>query len=511
MICQRSTEGDLWKLTGRLDGVERLLGQAQTVEHRSRYRITASVNRGRFALTVDGKKLIETFDRSLAAGAVGLWAQPGQENGPKKSQETQSQQFLARFNGLSVDFHRELKPLLRRQKAFEHESYMSPWADLDSDWMRSGTRSGHSLYWHRGSFPGEAALELKVSRFNGPNSDATLVLNGDGRTAASGYSLQVIRQGQVSGGNEWVVRLYRLQELVASGSVGSAQPSSLRLERTGDLLVGFVDGQALLAWRDEKPLKGDRLGWQVRGVMANRNDVLVSSPNVYQYNFARAPVDWRGFSGIWEVSSRWECDPRWSFFSGRSVEDEVAVLWSKRLFKGDVTVEFYVAPKMENERGASYEYSRDFNCTISADGRDLTSGYSFLLGGFDNTRTCIYRKGEMVGVPSRVVLRREMDFHRRWLHVRVEKKDGTLRFWVQRRLVAQYNDPEPLDGDHIAFWTKGCGLMLAKVVVFCENGTELELPDINLPRTCRSIYDPAVSAMPLGNGAPAINMGADNN
>ena len=235
----------------------------------------------------------------------------------------------------------------------------------------------------------------------------------------------------------------------------------------------------------------------------NLDDVLVSSPNVYQYSFTRAPTEWRSFEGIWEISNRWTCDPRWSFFSGRSVKDEVVALWSKRLFKGDVTVEFYIGPKMDPRRGSKYEYVRDFNCTIAADGYDLSSGYSFIIGGFKNTKSGIYRKTKMVGNPSSVVINRK-NLHRRWLHVRVQKRGGKLELWLDGKRLAKYDDPNPLSGSRIAFWTKDCGFMLAKITVSCEDGTEFEDPDFYLPRRCRSIYGPIVNALRNGSDGTSL-------
>ena len=75
-------------------------------------------------------------------------------------------------------------------------------------------------------------------------------------------------------------------------------------------------------------------------------------------------MDWRVGAGTWEVSNKWQCDPRWTFFSGRG--DELAVLWNKRPLYGDFTIEYYVGNKMDKLRGGKYEYARDMDITICA-------------------------------------------------------------------------------------------------------------------------------------------------
>ena len=517
-ICERKASGDTWRLVSRKQDQEKTLGEVPTDRHEEVYRVQASANRGRLTVVVDGKTLIEAFDLELASGALGFWAEPvatGNETG-----KTASPQALGEFTGLTVDFLREEKPLQSKSIIMEHERSMADWSSMMSDWENRKRDPGNRwLKWNRGCFPGSSSLEVKMSKFDRPDSTATIVLNGDGTSAASGYRLEVgPKKTEGARPGERVMCLYRLEgnDPVARADVGTVPPTSVKLERTGGLLVGYLDGRGSLIWRDEAPLRGDRLGWDVTGgvVKMEADDVLVSSPNVYQYNFTQAPTEWRTAGGLWEVSNRWECDPRWSFFSGRSETSEVAALWSKRLFKGDVTVDYYIAPKMNSKRGNAYQYVRDFNCTIGADGKDLASGYSFLVGGFDNSRLGIYRGTKLLdeakGRSRGEVIPRSSEIHHLWFHIRVQKKGDTLRLWYENQLwhetsVVECKDPEPLSGNRIAFWTKDCGVMVGKVVISCEDAQKLEDPDINPPVVTRSIYDGTAGAMLPGTRVSASN------
>ena len=202
-------------------------------------------------------------------------------------------------------------------------------------------------------------------------------------------------------------------------------------------------------------------------------------------NFKSAPTLWRHGGGIWEVSNKWECDPRWSFFSGRS--DKLAALWSKFPIEGDFSIEYYVGNKMQRERGAKYEYAQDMNLTVCADGEDLTSGYSFLFGGFGNTKSCIFRKSEEWAVNDRMVIDRPQ-LHRKWYHIKVSRRGNELSMEVDGRPVFSKTDDKPLGDGRFAIWTWNNGIMIGRVRVAAERIGPCDPPDRIRPATTQSIY-----------------------
>ena len=74
------------------------------------------------------------------------------------------------------------------------------------------------------------------------------------------------------------------------------------------------------------------------GAMPDLKNVEINTGNVYDYTFASAPTDWWVQSGVWEMTNRWSCSPQWSWFGGRS--EEIASVWNKRKFSGDLSVQF---------------------------------------------------------------------------------------------------------------------------------------------------------------------------
>jgi len=252
------------------------------------------------------------------------------------------------------------------------------------------------------------------------------------------------------------------------------------------------------------------VAWFSRGVKVEDDGFRVYSPAATNYPFSKAPSDWRVASGIWMVTNRWQCDPRWSFFSGYTLshqerlmttaEQELpadrklqAVLWNKRQYGDNVVVEFFAGIKMNRRRGGRYGYARDINCTLSADGKDLSSGYSFLFGGFDNDHSAILRNGkEVARTASSEVHRipRKSNIHHRWFYVRAERKGNKLHFMVDGGKVVdlEYTDPDPLPGKHLAIWTWDCGIMISRVRISGAPSRRFEPIDFVPGKRCASPY-----------------------
>jgi hypothetical protein len=141
---------------------------------------------------------------------------------------------------------------------------------------------------------------------------------------------------------------------------------------------------------------------------------------------------------------------------------------------------------MENKRGGSrYNYVRDFNVTIAADGRDLSSGYSFLFGGWGNKKTAITRQGKIVAQKGRDIP--TGGIHRRWFYVKVTKRGNTLTYSIDGEPVLTYTDPQPLDGTRLAIWTYDCGIMVSRVRINASRIGAMEPPGTP-PGPCRTIY-----------------------
>jgi len=325
------------------------------------------------------------------------------------------------------------------------------------------------------SFPAGAATTGAVA----------LCLAASEEKEATGYQL-VATPGKV-----WKLTLKRQGKTVAERTADIARPRDLDFRRLGSHLLAYLDGHVALAWRDPKPLAGDRLAWQADNAALANEHVSVFSDHVLTDSFMAAPVNWRIGAGVWAVTNRWQCDPRWSFFAGWR-DDGPTVLWHKREFHGDITLEFAAGIKMDYTKTVGYQFASDLNATICADGRDVASGYSFVFGGWGNKKTAIVRQGQVVAEASKPLI--DGYIHRRWWYFKIEKRGPKLRYWVDNVLVHEYTDPKPLTGNRIAIWTYKHGIVLSRFRISCPGPMPAEPYNFNPPADCRSFYDLPVQA-----------------
>ncbi|MCX7599062.1 MAG: tetratricopeptide repeat protein, partial [Armatimonadetes bacterium] len=124
-------------------------------------------------------------------------------------------------------------------------------------------------------------------------------------------------------------------------------------------------------------------------------DVSVTTRNYLDYTFSVAPTDWYVGGGEWGTINRWTCQPQWSWFGGFA-ELAPTVVWNKRVFVGDITVDAYGCFGMLANYPRSYKNPADLNITLCGDGADLGSGYAFIVGGWQNSRTAIVKQGRIL-------------------------------------------------------------------------------------------------------------------
>jgi hypothetical protein len=215
------------------------------------------------------------------------------------------------------------------------------------------------------------------------------------------------------------------------------------------------------------------------GLLPNFETVQIDSSHVYDYTFASAPTDWWMQSGVWEMTNRWSCSPGWSWFGGRS--DETAAIWNKRKFSGDVSVQFYFAFKMGLSGAVTWpEYCSDAAVTIAGDGKNLSSGYTLIIGADANSRSVLRKGSRIVAESSKpeallpnVIDGRPADnrneIHRRWWYVRIDKIGSRVLCYLDNKLLFSYDDPKPLEAGKVALWTYNNGIMLSRVQIYYQS------------------------------------------
>ena len=378
---------------------------------------------------------------------------------------------------------------------FRTDRYMQQWASELGSWTpdHAASRRRDPLYWHIGLFPDdfivawEADVPVPAAR-----GAAELLVVPEDRELEHGYKLRLAPDGE-----DLAVMVVRAGQTVAEWEVPPDRRSpirSLAIRRSGPALCVSVNGMEAGMYTDPEPLRTRRLGlrcpWSLPTTLKYYAAEVVQEktvrlpavqsfkatcPQLLDYLFDRAPVDWNADTGTWEVTARWICFPQFSWLGGRSHEN--AVLWHKRELRGDVILDVHAAVMMDYGPMSGYTRYGDLNITICGDGGDVSSGYTGMFGGCGNSVTRLYRGDEVVAEDEKILYpARSQGAHQNWYHLRLEKQGAQVLFFVDNRLAGELRDPEPLTGKHVAVWTWNRGLMLARARIWAGEAGGIPLP-----------------------------------
>lgn len=366
---------------------------------------------------------------------------------------------------LNVTRKEALTPIANRVETFTHEESMQNWNSPVLEWSPDYTnRLGG--YWHTSDFWNDVSVTMDVDTMLQlkDNVPVGVMLKWpDGGTEEKGpiVSLMVLPEEGVLEVTLPGAETHRHTLVKAARTI--------ELEKRCDRLLLRMNGDLL--WNEPLPAGHGplcRVGRIGRGASDTWAEaVSICAAGVKTYSFKDAPTDWLPAAGDWQVTNRWQCDPRWSFYSGVQ-RHGVACNWNKLEHGQNVSIEFFAGPKMDQERGRKYEYAADINAVICADGRDISSGYSFLFGGWNDRGSQIVRGTGILKENRQVVIPRAGSTHRRWFHLKLRKFGNRLSFWVDGAQVASVEDQSPLTGNRFALWTWDNGMMVAQLRLATE-------------------------------------------
>ncbi len=349
----------------------------------------------------------------------------------------------------------------RRPPAVQ-EPDMQNWANPARAWEMDYV-TGTAV--HSFALPGDQHVKLLTPRYE----SLEVILHAPDRRLDSGDVLSISR-GEAAIRSPWHLPVSARLETKAR---------EVEFLRDGDRLIARIDGVKLDAGPPKAPVpkpaglspeggRGPQAG--IRGLknLWDPATVSIRSSKVLDYSFDRAPADFLILSGRWGILNKWICDPRWSWFGGRS--EALASAWTKQVFRGDISVDVYAAAMMFTQ-DPPYERPGDYNLAICGDGADLSSGYALVFGGGGNRWTRLYRKGvpvaEATGEPfqppsDRIRHPEKPELHQRWFHLRLEKIGSEIAFYADGREGIRWRDPDPLPGGRVGLWTVENGFLAAR-------------------------------------------------
>ena len=394
---------------------------------------------------------------------------------------------MVKMSSARVEAQGELPPLENWVETFAHEESMKEWGRPEAEWKADYSFSW-TTYWHRSDFWRGVGVVLDLDRFRWRETAGRCgVALAGGEAASLRKAAAQLGVFAADGGAE------------ARLTLGEDEPRTRPLPPGARRISLERRSGRLLAWADEKLLWSLPLPeWLTGLVRVGRFGGLpgedwaraanIGAEGARTYSFKRAPVDWVPVAGTWTITNRWECDPRWSFFSG-SQRRGVACNWSKLRHGDNVSLEFFIGPKMDSGRGKRYEYVGDMNAVLCADGEDVSSGYCFMFGGWNDSGSFITRGKEVIGKDRRTVVPRESATHRRWFHVKLRKHGEKLTFWVDGNKAVEADAPEPLKGRRFGLWTWDNGIMIAQLRLTTDSELTAQELLSTQPRVPKTPYD----------------------
>ena len=378
----------------------------------------------------------------------------------------------------------------------ETDSYMVGWASPTGEWPPIPGKGGLE-FWNTGDYFGDFTLEFpwraawtgrfEISlRARRGEFDSGLILRAQGAPDRQNVTFE-LRKGE-----EILAKTpVKLADLPDNSSTDGAV---LRLSLRGESLVlASKTGPILEAMTSAAQPSTSQTAIAVRsaGFRVRADQLRASALNRDDYTFTGAPTDFYSLGGFWSIFARWPCYGDWSFFGG---DGRNPVLWTKRQYSGDVVAEMYAHPQMILPKEPGYSHPGDLNITLAGDGKNLSSGYSFIVSGWDNTRTALKRGDQIVAVRSDEkgrfanTINHEMRWHRRWIYVRAEIRaakrenvEGALvSLSIDEEKILEYFDAKPLEGwkngGRAAFWTLDSTMMIARAKIEAQHFGNKSLP-----------------------------------
>jgi hypothetical protein len=467
-------------------GEERVLAEAPAAARSDDWhRLALSGVGGRLTGALNGVELVTAQAPDLAHGKIALWVA-----GPQPVAFDDVEAYSGpRDTDKPVVLSHAAQTADPGAQAFIGDQYMQEWADERDQWL-----AGADGVWHAGTYWGDVALSWDLAEgalrdgaqlhICVPAGADTLRPPAAGAAgchlalapAADGQLALTLREGDQA----------RAQETIAL----PALPATVTLRRVGDTIEALVGDEVVASFSATVPAAG-KVGLTAPNARRQVGSLGIVSRNLIDATFRSAPTDWTIGSGEWGVSSRWACTPRWSWFQGRA--RDLASVWTRRRFTGDVVVEFFAAVLMDQPWAPFYQHPGNLAVTLAGADGTPGSGYSLVFAGWGNSASGIFRRGELVAkVPGSVMpdildslggtAGREQahKLHNEWRRLRAERIGGTVRLLVDGKLAASYDDPDPLPGGAVGIWTLNQGITVARARIYYE-AAEHVLPPVAPP------------------------------
>jgi len=351
------------------------------------------------------------------------------------------------------------------------------WMKDEGSWRRGpdGLLACKTLLWG----PCEASVKMPLPGSDGETVELRLAPDAPD-SGAAGVGLRRSPAGlailDAQGKERGVFTPPELPECAQDPRLG------LALRRSGDRVEASVAGKRVF---ETRLAAGAAVRVEARAKGLKPKAINIHSDTVDESLFESAPVEWTRWRGHWDVTSKWQCDPRWTFLGiwsdGLEKKTDAAGAFTRASYEGDQDLRIYFAFRdvLNNKYRDNRRYvRRDMNFAFATDGEDPASGYCVMFGGFDNRGTQLLRRGKLVKEVKTFTFPEfkggVRDLHWQWYCLRILRRGGDIAVTLNGDEIISWTDPDPLEGGHVGAWTLGGGMILGRTRFSAERrGAEM--------------------------------------
>ncbi len=305
--------------------------------------------------------------------------------------------------------------------------------------------------WYYQPCPGDAVMTASSCAV----PDGTVLgvaIAADGTDVGSGYAAELSASSPIR------LRLLRAGEVVRDVQLESGPGDSLTLSRDG-MWIAARYGAAGIAFRDDRPLRGDRCGAYAVGEGVTVGGVTLSNRGGLLYSFEGVEPDWQPEIGEWIVHSGMACMD-WDYWL-TGIGEPRAMAYNINQQPHNLHIDFAVSEYTKgfvNGDHVHYPY-HDISLVTCAAGREIDAGYRYLIAGDRGRVTRLLRKGVVVAETADPRFRITMGGHcnsPRAIQVVASQRGGHLTLHINGLKAIEYVDPDPLPGGLVGIGCDGC-------------------------------------------------------
>jgi hypothetical protein len=432
---------------------------------------TTAVTSNRVNLAIDALRKHEL--RCYADGHLVCFTRPTQQPGGIQGvfASNPDDLFFTAPQVTSVD--PVLSERFEKNPLYVNDPFMRHWASPEGQWVIFED----GMTWFKGDITGAVKVRLPIVE----NSVLHLCVpenssNGVCRVAVTNSTIHLYT-GINSTQSVFSVKAEQIPEV-------EYDKKKIRVFTVGmeDYVIWIGTDDTLIASTHLDELPNGRRMRIEKMKLTDLKHTLVQRDNVFDTLFTESLFNWTINGGRWEVVNRFFCEPTWSHMNGES-HDSLAALWSKYIFEGDFSIEFYAGMRM-----GWYTRPGDLNLTVMSK-RNLTAdGYTAIATGWDPDHSQLYsrllRNGDVMDITTKYLVPRTREglarkgyqplvakgreIHGAWYGMQLRRIGNQLKYIYDNEDVFEVTDDQPLQNGTLGIWTYCNSMMVARIKIAAE-------------------------------------------